>query len=223
MAAGLDRLKKKKLPKFHNISGEANTSLNNPFFLLMMFVRFVTVQKEEDNPDNRNQGAKFAAAGKSTAKKDLGLMAMMYHDVYVARVAMGANDAQTVRAFIEAEAYDGPSIIIAYSHCIAHGIDMARGMTNQKIAVETGYFPLFRYNPELTKEGKNPFKLDSKAPKGALADFTSIETRFNVLTKINPERAKELLKLAEEDVKVRWAIYEQFANESSAGNIPAAN
>jgi pyruvate-ferredoxin/flavodoxin oxidoreductase len=147
----------------------------------------------------------------------------MYNNVYVARVAMGANDAQTVRAFIEAEAYDGPSIIIAYSHCIAHGIDMARGMTNQKIAVETGYFPLFRYNPDLTKEGKNPFKLDSKAPKGMLADFTSMETRFNVLTKIDPDRAKELLKLAEEDVKVRWTIYEQFANESSNVQAPAAN
>jgi pyruvate-ferredoxin/flavodoxin oxidoreductase len=172
---------------------------------------------------NRSAVAKFAAAGKSTAKKDLGLMAMMYNNVYVARVAMGANDAQTVRAFIEAEAYDGPSIIIAYSHCIAHGIDMARGMTNQKIAVETGYFPLFRYNPELVKEGKNPFKLDSKAPKGALADFTSLETRFNVLTKSNPERAKALLKLAEEDVKVRWAIYEQFAHEGGATQTPAAN
>jgi len=172
---------------------------------------------------NRGAVAKFAAAGKSTSKKDLGLMAMMYNNVYVARVAMGANDAQTVRAFIEAEAYDGPSIIIAYSHCIAHGIDMARGMTNQKIAVETGYFPLFRYNPELINEGKNPFKLDSKAPKGMLTDFTSMETRFNVLTKINPERAKELLKLAEEDVKVRWAIYEQFAHEGGSEKAPATN
>ncbi len=172
---------------------------------------------------NRAAVAKFAAAGKPTAKKDLSLMAMMYNNVYVARVAMGANDAQTVRAFIEAEAYDGPSIIIAYSHCIAHGIDMARGMTNQKIAVETGYFPLFRYNPELIKEGKNPFKLDSKAPKGALTDFTSTETRFNVLTKSHPERAKELLKLAEEDIKVRWAIYEQFAHEGGDGHAPATN
>jgi pyruvate-ferredoxin/flavodoxin oxidoreductase len=172
---------------------------------------------------NRSAVAKFAAGGKSTAKKDLGLMAMMYNNVYVARIAMGANDVQTVRAIIEAEAYDGPSLIIAYSHCIAHGIDMARGMTNQKIAVETGYFPLFRYNPELVKQGKNPFKLDSKAPKGALADFTSMETRFNVLTKSNPDRAKELLKLAEEDVKIRWAIYEQFAHEGSATQTPAAN
>jgi pyruvate-ferredoxin/flavodoxin oxidoreductase len=172
---------------------------------------------------NRGAVAKFAAAGKPTAKKDLSLMAMMYNNVYVARVAMGANDAQTVRAFIEAEAYDGPSIIIAYSHCIAHGIDMARGMTNQKVAVETGYFPLFRYNPELIKEGKNPFKLDSKAPKGALSEFTSLETRFNVLTKSHPDRAKELLKLAEEDVKVRWAIYEQFAHEGSDVQKPASN
>jgi pyruvate-ferredoxin/flavodoxin oxidoreductase len=172
---------------------------------------------------NRGAVAKFAAAGKPTAKKDLALMSMIYNNVYVARVAMGANDAQTVRAFIEAEAYDGPSIIVAYSHCIAHGIDMARGMTNQKIAVETGYFPLFRYNPDLIKEGKNPFKLDSKAPKGALSEFTSMETRFNVLTKTHPDRAKELLKLAEEDIKVRWAIYEQFAHESGSGKTPAEN
>jgi pyruvate-ferredoxin/flavodoxin oxidoreductase len=98
---------------------------------------------------------------------------------------------------------------------------MARGMTNQKIAVETGYFPLFRYNPDLIKEGKNPFKLDSKAPKGALADFTSLETRFNVLTKTDPDRAKELLKLAEGDVKVRWALYEQFAHEEAGEQAPA--
>ena len=172
---------------------------------------------------NRAAVAKFAAAGKPTAKKDLALMSMMYNNVYVARVAMGANDAQTVRAFIEAEAYDGPSIIIAYSHCIAHGIDMARGMTNQKLAVDTGYFPLFRYNPELIKEGKNPFKLDSKAPKLPLTDLTSIETRFNMLTKSHPDRAKELLKLAEEDIKVRWALYEQFAREGSDGQKSATN
>jgi pyruvate-ferredoxin/flavodoxin oxidoreductase len=172
---------------------------------------------------NRAAVAKFAAAGKPTAKKDLSLLSMMYTNVYVARVAMGANDAQTVRAFIEAEAYDGPSIIIAYSHCIAHGIDMARGMTNQKLAVDTGYFPLFRYNPELIKEGKNPFKLDSKAPKVPLADLTSIETRFNMLTKSHPDRAKELFKLAEEDIRVRWALYEQFAREGGDGQKPAAN
>jgi pyruvate-ferredoxin/flavodoxin oxidoreductase len=170
----------------------------------------------------RSAVAKFAAAGKPTAKKDLALMAMMYGNVYVARVAMGSNDAQTVRAFIEAEAYDGPSIIIAYSHCIAHGIDMARGMTNQKLAVETGYWPLFRFNPELTKEGKNPLKLDSKPPKTPLAEFASLETRFVVLTKSHPERARELMKLAEGDIKARWEMYEQLANEPGAGQTPAA-
>ena len=155
--------------------------------------------------------AKFAAAGKPTQKKDLALMALTYGNVYVAKIAMGANDAQTVRAFLEAEAFDGPSLIIAYSHCIAHGIDMARGMTNQKLAVETGYFPLFRFNPMLAKEGKNPFKLDSKAPRLQLRDFTSLETRFNMLDKTYPERAKELLALASDDIKNRWRLYELFA------------
>jgi len=159
----------------------------------------------------RSAIAKFAAAGKPTQKKDLALLALTYGNVYVAKVAMGANDAQTVRAFLEAEAYNGPSLIVAYSHCIAHGIDMAKGMTNQKLAVETGYFPLFRYNPLLAKEGKNPFKLDSKAPKQALRDFTSLETRFNMLDKMYPERAKELMALAAEDIKRSWEIYELFA------------
>ncbi|MBP8975485.1 MAG: pyruvate:ferredoxin (flavodoxin) oxidoreductase [Bacteroidetes bacterium] len=166
---------------------------------------------------NRGAVAKFAAAGKSTPKKDLSIRAFLYGNVYVARVALGYSDMQAVRAFIEAESYDGPSLIIAYSHCIAHGIDMARGMTNQKIAVETGYFPLFRYNPDLAKEGKNPFKLDSKAPKGSLSEFTSLETRFNSLMKSQPERAQELLKLAEEDIKKRWELYELFAQEGSDG------
>ena len=159
----------------------------------------------------RSAIAKFAAAGKPTQKKDLALMGVMYGNVYVAKIAMGASDAQTVRAIIEAEAYDGPSLIIAYSHCIAHGIDMARGMTNQKLAVDTGYFPLFRYNPTLVAEGKNPFKLDSKAPKQALTDFTSLETRFNMLEKIYPDRAKDLSKLAVEDIRSRWAMLEQLA------------
>jgi pyruvate-ferredoxin/flavodoxin oxidoreductase len=167
----------------------------------------------------RGAVAKFAASGKTTAKKDLGLMAMMYKNVYVARVAMGYSDMQTVKAFIEAEAYDGPSLIIAYSHCISHGIDMSRGLEHQKSAVESGYFPLFRYNPGLVAEGKNGFKLDSKAPKGVLSDFTGTETRFSVLTKTQPEHAKALLKLAEEDVKVRWAMYEQFAQEVAAAPV----
>jgi pyruvate-ferredoxin/flavodoxin oxidoreductase len=159
----------------------------------------------------RSAIAKFAAAGKPTQKKDLALMAMAYGNVYVAKVAMGANDAQTVHAFLEAEAYDGPSLIVAYSHCIAHGMDMARGMTNQKLAVETGYFPLFRYNPMLLREGKNPFKLDSKAPKQPLREFTSLETRFNMLAKTYPERAKTLEALAVEDIRSCWALYEQYA------------
>ena len=163
----------------------------------------------------RSAVAKFAAAGKPTAKKDLGLLAMTYRDVYVAQVAMGANDAQTVRAFLEAEAYDGPSIIIAYSHCIAHGIDMARGMTNQKVAVDSGYWPLFRYNPLLEKEGKNPFKLDSKAPKLPVKEFMALETRFKSLEKTHPDRAKKLMELAQNDVDVRWTTYEELAHENS--------
>jgi pyruvate-ferredoxin/flavodoxin oxidoreductase len=163
----------------------------------------------------RSAVAKFAASGKPTSKKDLALIAMSYGNVYVAKVAMGSNDAQTIRAFLEAEAYDGPSIIIAYSHCIAHGIDMARGMTNQKVAVETGYWQLFRYNPLLAIEGKNPFKLDSKAPSKPLKEFTSMETRFRMLEKSHPDRARDLAVLAQGDVKERWALYEQYAHDAS--------
>jgi pyruvate-ferredoxin/flavodoxin oxidoreductase len=158
----------------------------------------------------RSAVAKFAAGGKPTAKKDLALMALTYGNVYVARVAMGANDAQTVRAFLEAERYDGPSLIIAYAHCIAHGIDMGKGLENQKIAVDTGYWPLFRYNP-MVDSGKNPFTLDSKAPKLPLREFTSREDRFTMLEKSSPERAKELLDLAQADIYTRWAMYEQLA------------
>ncbi|MDQ7818451.1 MAG: pyruvate:ferredoxin (flavodoxin) oxidoreductase [Melioribacteraceae bacterium] len=155
--------------------------------------------------------AKFAAAGKPNAKKDLAMMAINYGNVYVARVAMGANDAQTVRAFLEAEAYDGPSIIIAYSHCIAHGINMAKGMDSQKLAVESGYWTLFRYHPENLKEGKNPLKLDSKAPKIKLEDYIYKETRYKMLTKSHPKEAKELLISAQEEVLKRWKLYEQMA------------
>jgi pyruvate-ferredoxin/flavodoxin oxidoreductase len=159
---------------------------------------------------SRSAIAKFAANGKQTAKKDLGLLAMAYGNVYVATVAMGSNDLQTLRAFIEAEAYDGPSMIIAYSHCIAHGINMARGMQNQKLAVETGYFPLYRYNPLLSLEGKNPFKLDSKTPSRPLKEFTDLETRFKMLEKSYPQRAKELSVLAQGDVNARWKMYEHL-------------
>ncbi|MEI7812007.1 MAG: pyruvate:ferredoxin (flavodoxin) oxidoreductase [Ignavibacteria bacterium] len=158
--------------------------------------------------------AKFAAGGKPTGKKDLGMMAMSYGNVYVAKVAMGSNDAQTIRAVLEAEAYDGPSIIIAYSHCIAHGIDMAKGLDCQKAAVDSGHWPLFRYNPTLTAEGKNPLKLDSKAPKIKVSEYAYKETRYTMLTKSNPEAAKHLMKLAQEEVEKSWKLYEQMASFS---------
>ncbi len=155
--------------------------------------------------------AKFAAGGKATAKKDLAAMAMMYGNVYVAHVAMGSNDSQTVKAFLEAEAYDGPSIIIAYSHCIAHGYDMFYGLDQQKAAVNSGYWPLFRYNPLLAKDGKNPFKLDSRPPTLSVDKFMYNETRYSMLVHSNPETAKKLLDLAQKDVNDRWKFYEELA------------
>ncbi len=155
--------------------------------------------------------AKFAAGGKPTPKKDLGLMAMSYGYVYVAEVALGASDTQTVKAILEAEAYDGPSLIIAYSHCIAHGYDIAKGLDQQTLAVQTGYWPLYRYNPDWAKEGKHPFKLDSKAPKKPLKDYIYNEARYRILLKTDPAGAEELLKKAEEAVHARWHHYEQLA------------
>ena len=155
--------------------------------------------------------AKFAARGKATAKKDLGMLAMAYGNVYVARVAMGANDQQTLRAFLEAEAYEGPSLILAYSHCIAHGIDMRKGMDQQKLAVQTGYWPLYRYNPVLLDEGKNPLMLDSKEPTLPLEQFAYNETRYSMLLKSNEERAETLMDLAKKDVQERWQHYRQLA------------
>ncbi|MBI2418213.1 MAG: pyruvate:ferredoxin (flavodoxin) oxidoreductase, partial [Ignavibacteriales bacterium] len=155
--------------------------------------------------------AKFAAGGKPMAKKDLALMAMSYGNVYVAKVAMGANDAHTVKAFLEAEAYDGPSIIIAYSHCIAHGINMATGMKNQKAAVDSGYWQLFRYNPDWVTEGRNPFKLDSKGLKIPLKDFAYLETRYKMLVKSHPEMAARLIDEAQQDVTTKFKFYEQMA------------
>ena len=154
--------------------------------------------------------AKFAAAGKPKPKKDLAMMAMTYGYVYVARVAMGANDTQTLRAFLEADAYEGPSLIVAYSHCIAHGIDMAKGMSQQAAAVKSGYWPLFRFNPAMLKEGKNPLKLDSRAPSIALPEYVMAETRYRMLQKINPERFKMLMEEAQKDVRLRFSIYEQL-------------
>ncbi len=155
--------------------------------------------------------AKFAASGKGVAKKDLGLLAMSYGSVYVARIAMGANDAQTIKAIMEAEAYDGPSIVIAYAHCIAHGYDLRYGLEQQKKAVLSGYWPLYRFNPTLAAEGKHPLVLDSRAPSIPLADYMYAETRFKMLTQSDPQEAQRLLKLAEQDVANRWRQYEQLA------------
>jgi pyruvate-ferredoxin/flavodoxin oxidoreductase len=161
----------------------------------------------------RGAVAKFAAGGKPVGKKDLALIAMSYGSVYVARIAMGAGDVHTVKTFLEAEAFDGPSIIIAYSHCIAHGYDMAHGMDQQKAAVNSGYWPLFRYNPTLAEQNKNPFQLDSRAPNVALKDYIYNETRYTMLAKSNPEEAKRLLELAQEDVTTRWKLYEHMSHQ----------
>jgi pyruvate-ferredoxin/flavodoxin oxidoreductase len=155
--------------------------------------------------------AKFAAGGKPGSKKDLGLHAINYGNVYVATVALGANDAQTIRAFLDAESYDGPSIIIAYSHCIAHGIDMTRGMQQQKAAVNSGHWLLYRYDPRLSEQGKNPMTLDSKAPTISMKDYIYSETRYKMLTLSNPEEAKRLLQLAQSDVLARQQFYQQLA------------
>jgi pyruvate-ferredoxin/flavodoxin oxidoreductase len=160
----------------------------------------------------RGAVAKFAAGGKPAPKKDLGMMAMTYGSVYVARVAMGGSDMQTLKAFLEAEAYDGPSLIIAYSHCIAHGYDLVHGLEQQKLAVQSGYWPLFRYNPALIKEGKNPLQLDSRAPALPLEKYVYNETRYTMLAHSHPEEAKRLLELAQEDVLSRWRLYEHWAN-----------
>ncbi|GCE28066.1 pyruvate-flavodoxin oxidoreductase [Dictyobacter alpinus] len=157
--------------------------------------------------------AKFAAQGKGTPKKDLGMLAMAYGHVYVARIAMGANDQQTLRAILEAEAYDGPSLLIAYSHCIAHGIDMRKGLEQQKLAVQTGYWPLYRYNPALLTEGKNPFMMDSKEPSLPLERYIYNEARYRMLVQSNEERAGKLLQLAQKDVQESWSRYHQMETE----------
>jgi pyruvate-ferredoxin/flavodoxin oxidoreductase len=159
----------------------------------------------------RGAVAKFAAGGKPGPKKDLALMVMTYGTVYVASVAMGGNDSQTIKAFCEAEAYEGPSLIIAYSHCIAHGYDMRHGMDQQKAAVLSGHWPLFRYNPDLVKEAKNPLQLDSKPPSLPLKKYVYNETRYTMLAHSDPVGAKRLLELAQEDVLARWRFYEHLA------------
>lgn len=160
--------------------------------------------------------AKFASGGKAITKKDLALQAISYGNVYVARVAMGANPQQTLLAMREAEDYPGPSIILAYSPCIAHGIDMRKGLDQQDKAVASGYWPLLRYNPTLRKEGKKPFVLDSPRPRMKLTDFTNNEMRYKLLLKNNPEEAEHLMQLAQESLDLRWETYEHMAEQDPA-------
>ncbi|MFE4107582.1 pyruvate:ferredoxin (flavodoxin) oxidoreductase [Almyronema epifaneia] len=159
----------------------------------------------------RGAVAKFAAGGKPAPKKDLGLMAMTYGNIYIASVAMGAKDEHTLRAFLEAEAYNGPSLIIAYSHCIAHGINMQTAMTHQKALVDSGRWLLYRYNPELAQAGENPLQLDMRSPKHPIRDSMYQENRFKLLTKTRPAAAKQLLTEAQQDVSTRWQMYEYLA------------
>jgi pyruvate-ferredoxin/flavodoxin oxidoreductase len=165
----------------------------------------------------RGAVAKFASGGKTAPKKDLGLIAMSYGNIYVARVAMGAKDEHTLRAFLEAEAYDGPSLIIAYSHCIAHGIDMTAGMRHQKAAVESGQWLLYRYHPDRADQGENPLTLDSRAPKIPVREYMEMENRFKMLNFSKPAVARELAELAQADVNQRLALYEYMAGRTMTG------
>ncbi|HSB01598.1 MAG TPA: pyruvate:ferredoxin (flavodoxin) oxidoreductase, partial [Anaerolineales bacterium] len=151
-------------------------------------------------------------------KKDMGLIAMSYGYVYVARVAMGASDQQTLRAFLEAEAYDGPSLIIAYSHCIAHGYDLAHGLEQQKLAVQSGAWPLYRYDPRLAVEGKNPLIVESKEPSIPVSQYAYNETRYKMLAQMDEARAEKLMVEAQHDAKSRWTLYQQMAAMHYDGN-----
>ncbi|HEY0591197.1 MAG TPA: thiamine pyrophosphate-dependent enzyme, partial [Thermoanaerobaculia bacterium] len=169
--------------------------------------------------------ARFAAAGKPAGKKDLGLIAMTYGNVYVASVAMGARDEHTLKAFIEAEAYDGPSLIIAYSHCIAHGIaDMSVAMQHQKAMVDAGQWLLYRYHPERAMAGEAPLKLDSRGIKIPVEQFLKMENRFNQVLKTNPDEAKTLFAEAQHDVDTRWQLYQYMSSlqPKASGNGGAA-
>jgi pyruvate-ferredoxin/flavodoxin oxidoreductase len=168
----------------------------------------------------RGAVAKFAASGKQNSRKDLAMEAVSYGSVYVAQVALGGNDSHVVKAFQEAEAHDGPSIIIAYSSCIAHGYDLVHGLEQQKLAVQSGYWPLMRYNPALRQEGKNPFQLDSKAPSIRLKEFAYREARYTMLARGNPERAAELLTEAQDDVERQWRVYSARAGMPGRGETP---
>ena len=168
----------------------------------------------------RGAVAKFAASGKKNSKKDLAMEAVSYGYVYVAQVAMGGNDTHVVKAFQEAEAHDGPSIIIAYASCIAHGYDLVHGLEQQKLAVQSGYWPLMRYNPALREEGKNPFLLDSKAPSIRLKEYAYREARYTMLARSNPEMAGLLLKEAQDDVERQWRVYSGRAAMPGRGETP---
>ncbi|WP_299431260.1 pyruvate:ferredoxin (flavodoxin) oxidoreductase [uncultured Meiothermus sp.] len=165
--------------------------------------------------------AKFASSGKTTPKKDLGRTAMSYGYVYVAQVAMGANDAQTVKAFLEAESFQGPALIIAYSHCIAHGIDMAKGLEQQRLAAESAYWPLYRYDPRLKADGRNPFQLDSKPPRIGFKEYALHENRYRMLRQINPMEAEHLFRVAQDSIIARWKDYEQMARAVETTEKPA--
>jgi pyruvate-ferredoxin/flavodoxin oxidoreductase len=170
----------------------------------------------------RGAVAKFATGGKHAGKKDLAMEAISYGSVYVARVAMGGSDTHTVKTFLEAEAYNGRSLIIAYRHCIAHGYDMSQGMAQQKAAVLSGYWPLMRYDPELRGAGKNPFQLDSRAPSIPFKQYAYQEARYTMLARSNPEAARELLHLAQEDVDRQWRVYSSRAGTTEAAESPAS-
>jgi len=168
----------------------------------------------------RGAVAKFAAAGKPNSRKDLAMEAVSYGSVYVAQVALGGNDTHVVKAFQEAEAHEGPSIIIAYASCIAHGYDLVHGLEQQKLAVQSGYWPLMRYNPALRETGKNPFQLDSKAPSIRLKEYSYREARYTMLARSNPELAAELLKEAQDDVERQWRVYSGRAAMPGRGETP---
>jgi pyruvate-ferredoxin/flavodoxin oxidoreductase len=172
----------------------------------------------------RGAVAKFSAAGKASPKKDLSMLAMDYEHVYIARVAYGAKDTQTLRAFNEAEAYPGPSLIIAYSPCIAHGINLEDNHQRQQLAVNSGHWPLFRYDPQRTAQGRNPLQLDSKAPSIPYRDFIESEIRFNMLWRTHPKEAEQFLEQSQQDVRRRYRYYQQLAGlPMDDGQDKAAN
>jgi pyruvate-ferredoxin/flavodoxin oxidoreductase len=164
--------------------------------------------------------AKFAAAGKTGGKKDLAMQAMSYGNVYVARIAFGANPQQTLLALREAEAYDGPALILAYSHCIAHGYDLKNGLTQQNMAVASGHWPLLRYNPMLRTKNQNPFVLDSPRPTISLREYAYNELRYKVITQTNPVEAERLMVHAQNLVNLKWKTYEELATKKASDFVP---